>query len=290
VRFVSLVSCLVASTSAVACESTILIGADRPPPADAGAPDATVEAATGFDANAETQAVNAGADSGEAGGLQPLAFPWSTGFENGFADWQQPPNQGFCYAVGAASMTIVSSPVHSGNHAAAFMVDTSPDAAESQTRCVRQGVLPQSAYYGAWYYVPSAPVNTGNWNLLHFQGANVPDGMFAHGLWDVSLANPPGSTPRAYAYDFLRANIPDASAAPPIPIGSWFHLEAFLRRATDGTGQFTIYQDGRPITGRSGVPTDDSLWGQWFVGNLATALTPPISTVYVDDVTIGASL
>ena len=32
--------------------------------------------------------------------------------------------------------------------------------------------------------------------------------------------------------------------------------------------------------------TDDSRWGQWFVGNYATALSPPSSTVYVDDVTI----
>jgi hypothetical protein len=290
VRLASFVSCLAASTSAIACESTILIGADRPPAGDSGVPDATVEAAVGFDANAETSAGDAGADTSDTGGLVPLVFPWSTGFENGFADWQEPPNQGFCYAVGAASMTIVNAPVHSGNHAAAFTVDTISDASESQSRCVRQGVLPQAAYYGAWYYVPSAPVNMGNWNLLHFQGANVPDGMFAHGLWDVSLATPLGSSPRAYAYDFLRTSIPDASAAPSIPIGSWFHLEVFLHRATDGTGQFTLYQDGRVVTGRSGVATDDSMWGQWFVGNLATALTPPTSTVYVDDVTIGASL
>jgi hypothetical protein len=154
---------------------------------------------------------------------------------------------------------------------------------------VRQGVLPPAAYYGAWYYVPAPAVNTGNWNLFHFQGANVPDGTFAHGLWDVSFATPPGASIHAYAYDFLRGTIADASAATPIPIGSWFHLEVYFRRATGGTGQFTIYQDGRIVADRSGVATDDSTWGQWFVGNLATALNPPLSTLYVDDVTVNSS-
>jgi hypothetical protein len=37
----------------------------------------------------------------------------------------------------------------------------------------------------------------------------------------------------------------------------------------------------------TGIATDDSRWGEWFVGNFATALSPASSTVYVDDVTIG---
>jgi hypothetical protein len=35
--------------------------------------------------------------------------------------------------------------------------------------------------------------------------------------------------------------------------------------------------------------TDPSNWGQWYVGNLATALAPSNSTIYVDDVTIGTT-
>jgi hypothetical protein len=38
------------------------------------------------------------------------------------------------------------------------------------------------------------------------------------------------------------------------------------------------------------ILTDDSSVGQWYVGNLATGLTPPASTLYVDDVTIRATL
>jgi hypothetical protein len=37
----------------------------------------------------------------------------------------------------------------------------------------------------------------------------------------------------------------------------------------------------------TGIASDDTDWGQWYVGNLATSVLPPTSTVYVDDVTIG---
>ena len=37
----------------------------------------------------------------------------------------------------------------------------------------------------------------------------------------------------------------------------------------------------------TGLVTDPTDWGQWYVGNWADNLTPPASTVYVDDVTIG---
>jgi hypothetical protein len=62
-----------------------------------------------------------------------------------------------------------------------------------------------------------------------------------------------------------------------------------LRRAADGTGEFTLYRDGQVVLDLNALSTDDSLWGQWFVGNYATALSPGASTVYVDDVTIDTS-
>jgi hypothetical protein len=37
----------------------------------------------------------------------------------------------------------------------------------------------------------------------------------------------------------------------------------------------------------TGLATDNTDWGQWYVGNYATSLVPPSSTLYVDDVTIG---
>jgi hypothetical protein len=230
------------------CDHEILVGADLPP-------DASPEAGVGV-----------------------LAVPWSTGFENGLAGWE------LCYATGGGTNpTIVTSPVHSGQHAAAFTLTTGVWP-EDSTRCVRQGVLPKSAYYGAWYYVPALATNRGNWNLLHFRGGNAPDAS-THGLWDVSLVNDPNGGLDPSVRDFLRMQRV-LDAGPAIPIGQWFHLEIHLRRANDGTGQFTLYRDGQVVLDLNGLTTDDTQFGGWHVGNLATALSPTMSTVYVDDVTI----
>jgi hypothetical protein len=64
----------------------------------------------------------------------------------------------------------------------------------------------------------------------------------------------------------------------------------FLKRASDATGEVQVYQDGVSVLHQIGIITDDSAWAQWYVGNLATNLTPPESTIYVDDVSISGSL
>jgi hypothetical protein len=222
-----------------------------------------------------------GATTAVPGQTSPIGVTWSTSFENRFCDYTE--LGGFCYQGDPATYTIVTSPVHTGLHAAAFTV-RADDPVGHQARCVRQGVLPQAAYYGAWYFVPTAPQNTAVWNLIHFQGGD----RSAQGLWDVSLINAPNGL-QVVVYDFLNGIARDPTAPAPIPIGSWFHLEFFLRRAADATGEIALYQDGRLLVQATNIITDDSTWGQWYVGNFATGLTPADSTLYVDDVTISAT-
>jgi len=219
-------------------------------------------------------------DPNQDGGPKAVDVPWSTGFETGFCDYEQA--LGFCYRP--ASYTIVEAPVHGGRRAAAYSVIGDIGGGDAwQSRCFLEGALPREAVYGAWFYVPSQAVNNGNWNLIHFQGREP--GEF-HGLWDVSLRNADDGNLFAYLYNFLgplNAQVPNA---PPVPIGSWFHLEFRLRRAKDATGEVALYQDGALIQQASGLLTDDTELGQWYVGNYADNLSPPESTLYVDDVTI----
>lgn len=205
---------------------------------------------------------------------------WSTGFEEQFCGYTRP--EGFCYAAPAASYKTVTSPVHSGRFAAAFSVSAGdPDG--HQTRCVRQGVLPDAAYYGAWFFVPIRLTNTGLWNLVHFQGG---DPSRLHGLWDISLVNQPNGELELVVYDFLNRSTRKANVSTPIPIGEWFHVELYWKRAADATGEVALYQDERLLFEAKGIVTDDSDWGQWYVGNLAASLSASASTLYVDDVTI----
>jgi hypothetical protein len=212
----------------------------------------------------------------------PVAVPWSTGFENGFCDYTQ--MAGFCYGDPLATYETVTAPVHSGHHAAAFTVQSNDPSAQ-QARCVRQGVLPTAAYYGAWYFVPKLATNSALWNLVHLQGSNAP-GAVLHGLWDISLVNGSDGSLQVVVFDFLNSMVRRPARPTPIPIGAWFHLELYLKRAADATGEVALYQDGQRLLDATNIITDDSSWGQWYVGNLASGLTPAASTLYVDDVTI----
>jgi hypothetical protein len=211
----------------------------------------------------------------------PVDVPWTDGFEDGFCDYAMP--AGFCSATGASSYTLVTAPVHSGRYAAAFTVDTNTADAGAQARCVRQGVFPTNGYYGAWYYLPYAAQNSGNWNLLHFQGGT--SGQLL-GFWDVSLTNQTDGGLGLYLYDFFSATTVQPSTQPVVPIGRWFHIEVYFKRAKGNTGELAVWQDGTMLLDVAGIETDNSDWGEWYVGNLASALQPPLATVYVDDITI----
>jgi len=244
---------------------------------DASTPDASTPDAGTPDASAMPSATD------------PITVPWSTGFENRFCDYSQP--SGFC--TDPPQYTIVNYPTKSGHYAAAFNVvgDGEDGGTAQQSRCVRQGVLPKQAYYGAWYYVPTTATNHALWNLIHFQGADSPTAI-PHGIWDVSLTNGVDGRLNLLVLRFLWPGSPAAHIlnGPPIPIGSWFHIEFYLRRAKNATGRAALYQDGVLVADFPNVITDDTDWGQWYVGNLATSLSPPESTLYVDDITIASTL
>jgi hypothetical protein len=224
----------------------------------------------------------AGVDASSKRVTAPVAASWSTGFEDGFCDYRAA--AGFCYSDRRASFETVTEPVHAGQFAAAFNVSTSSAFDGLQARCVRQGELPSAAYYSAFLFIPSAPTAANNWNLVHFQGGGA--GGALHGLWDVSINIDAEGALHLYVYDFLRAMTRATTRVPEVPVGSWFHLEVYLKRAADATGQFAVYQDGELALELTDLITDDSSYGQWYLGSFALSLTPADSTLYVDDVSI----
>ncbi len=222
---------------------------------------------------------DAGADVA-APATDPVPVPWTTGFEGGFCDYARV--NGFCVANPGAGFDIVTAPVHSGKRAAAFSVTSDVELDGLQARCVREGALPDDGVYGAWYYVPAAATNADNWNLMHFRSPQQK-------LWDVSLGNTDGGGLALYVFDFLRSMVRASLTAPEIPIGSWFHLEFHWLRSLDASGEVALYQDGQLVLEARGIITDVPEPELWYVGNLANALTPPATTVYVDDVSIRAA-
>lgn len=228
----------------------------------------------------------AGASDGRNVG--PLPAPWKTSFEAGLCNIDD--DSGFCYADQDSSYRVVTSPVHSGTQAVAFDMDPSSVDRQRQTRCVREGVLPVEAYYGAWFYVPSELTLSGahDWNILHFQGgpSNTPPPQ--HNLWDVSMDDSAGNGLEAFIYDAIHDEHYGQTDPRPVPTDRWVHFEFYWKRATDATGEVALFQDGEEIVRRSGIVTDDSPFGAFYVGNYTASLTQATTTVtlYVDDVTV----
>lgn len=207
---------------------------------------------------------------------------WSTSFENGFCDYAHA--HGRCYGPVDTTREAVTSPTHSGRRAAAYTINTDSDEGR-QTRCYLEGAMPADAIYGVWFYLPEGATDEINWNLVHVLGGDGPEG--SHGIYDISLENTEDGVLSLYVRDFIDAGITKRAAEPvPVPLGTWFHVEFRWRRAADETGIMALFQDGQLLWREQGRITDDSAWYQWYVGNLAEALNPATSTIYVDDVTV----
>jgi hypothetical protein len=124
--------------------------------------------------------------------------------------------------------------------------------------------------------------------LFHFHGGNSASDTF-HGIWDLSMVNNGSGGLRLSVRNFLEDKQVEMPNAPPIPIGSWFHLEVYLKRAADASGEFVVFQDGATVLQLSGLVTDDTQWGQVYIGSFALYLEPVEATLYVDDITISAT-
>lgn len=295
------------------CEPQLVVGDLVCPPADGGVPGVGENGAlagceppsaagragdggtsTGAGSSGVSGDMTGGVGGGGAGGEVcpeggatggPFPAPWKTSFDAGFCAYTDD-GAGFCYNDPDSSYRLVTSPVHSGTFAAAFDMGPSSRGGARQTRCVRDGVLPVEAYYGAWYYVPSDLAGASDWNLFHFQGGEP--GTLLRNLWDVSMDDSAGNGLAVYVYG-ADQDVHYGQADPkPIPLDRWFQLEFYLKRAADATGEVALYQDGEEVVRRAGIITDDTPFGQWYVGNYAAALDDTASTVsvYVDDVTI----
>lgn len=210
---------------------------------------------------------------------EPLPGTWGTGFENGFCDYAAA--SGYCFVAPNAGYATVTSPVRSGRYAAAYTLATDNALTGNQSRCALGGQLPAEGRYGAYFFIPESPTAAANWNLIHFRGFD--DGG-SHGLWDVSLILQDDGSLRVYVFDHLRMLVRNATRVPAVPVRAWFKLEVSLKRASDDSGSFTLYQDDQVALELTDLTTDDSTYGEWYLGNLAGSLTPSDATLYVDDV------
>jgi Polysaccharide lyase len=223
---------------------------------------------------------------------------WSADMETSdLSQWSLPdgpggPNAGggvFDSGTSVASVDAVSV-AHSGLHSAKLYINTlnSPGVSTSGARLFRW-LEPQThsdLYYSVWYYFPQRYTPNANppwWNVFQWKSkrGETSDPFFA-----LNVGNRSDGSMYVYLYD-QNAKASYSQTIKNIPIGQWFHIEAFYKCAGDKTGHVTFWQDGTQLFDVSKAQTryaDGNC--SWSVNNYAASLNPPTATIYVDDAAI----
>ena len=143
----------------------------------------------------------------------------------------------------------------------------------------------QALYYSAWYYIPHQVRVNHWWWLMQWKS----EGSF-NAKFGLAVANRPDGR----MYVFVERGEDSGGGAwgqnvKDLPVGQWFHLEAYYAKATDGTGRVTAWQDGVQIVDVPNVATANSQDLSWAVINYGQDTVPSDVTVHVDDAAISTT-
>ena len=160
--------------------------------------------------------------------------------------------------------------------------------------------LPLEAYYSTWMFLPEAydptkhapwdPGDGGWWNVFQFKSHDEQD--ISQPIWSLNVAkNPNNGILTFYLYSQINRQKSWQQKNPvPIPIGRWFHLEAFYLAKAAETGEIRIWLDGQLILEATEVRTsvnpnrENVVWG---IGNYTNHIMggpeKGTATIYFDD-------
>lgn len=216
----------------------------------------------------------------------PASILWRGTFEPGnLSEWTGD-GEGGPYTQNVAMKSVATTAMaHSGRYSG--LMEIAPTASMASTNYLfRNQPSPAAAYYSAWFYVPSTIV-VGSWlSLTHFSGSQTGDGKNLFALWDVNLYALPGGGLAAQLYDYVNQVNSRQPTPVPVPLDAWVQFEMFVSKATDATGEVTVWQDDTLILQRTAVSTAPNDWLQWDAGGASDDISPTPADVYMDDAAI----
>jgi hypothetical protein len=173
---------------------------------------------------------------------------------------------------------------HSGNSSVKMVIDTGTD---SQRVCrLYHRLAPGPAFYGAWYFIEQD--HTFEWwtTMLFKAQTDAADIDTSYNLWDIDQYRGNTDYTTWAVYDHLRTENRYSDSAPALPIGRWFHIEAYFAYQEGEQTELELWLDGVSflhLTDLDPTPEDPLFWA---LGNGASQLVPSQSTIFIDDVTI----
>ncbi|HEX9296519.1 MAG TPA: heparin lyase I family protein [Polyangiaceae bacterium] len=225
---------------------------------------------------------------GEAKLDAPSGILWFADHETGdLSQWHAGGDaMGGEYQAGG-TIEISSEQAHGGSYSVKMTIDTS-DAADHTARVYRRAAT-APAYYSAWFYFSEAHTPDVWWSIFLIRSQDPNNLGTYRNLWDVNLERPGDAAMIISFYDHIADKDTLGAFPKPVPVGQWIHFEAFFSYAPPNGTRLTFWQDGDPVLDLMGLGDAPSPDLYWAIGNGANNLTPPISTLYIDDAVIATT-
>jgi hypothetical protein len=186
---------------------------------------------------------------------------------------------------------VTTEQARSGRYSLKMTVDTTDTAKLSKnTFLFRDGALPKTGYYSAWFLFPQRYQSPSFWTVMLFKGRRDPvDPRTEYAnMWGLLVNSRPDGEMAFVLHDRQRARWIRQDEPLAIPVQRWVHVEAYLRLASDATGRIVFWQDGSKIFDLDGLPTAPSEWVSLIIASIAKQVSPSPAVVYVDDVSVAS--
>lgn len=224
---------------------------------------------------------------------------WSAGMETGnLSEWTAGSTHGGSYDSGDCIRPpggVSTEQAHSGRYSMKMTIDTSTQESGCRQFRHEESLTGNTYYYGAWYYIPQDTSISSYWNVFQFKSETD---VLNDPFWVLDILNRSGSGPmnlvlrwkgvvpgphvgEGTALRYYRQTLMD------VPVGRWFHVEAYLRQSSAYTGQITVWQDGVQIFNQDQVTTKYVGGDQrWSVNSYSDGLSPSTNSMFIDDATV----
>jgi hypothetical protein len=210
---------------------------------------------------------------------------WTATHETGdFSEWMQEDAGNAITFPDGNTVEVSTETVHGGSRAAKLTISPGADGQQHNAMLQRFGELPREAFYSAWYYLPRSVAVRTFWVIFKFQMQSAATG---NQLYDLDLVNLPSGEMSLVLYDHRTASGVTLDVTDPVvPVGRWFHIEAFYRNASDASGRATFWLDGRAIVDIANQPMAPTSWVEWDACSVGENLDPVPAVIFVDDAAI----
>ena len=226
---------------------------------------------------------------GGAGGQPDDGLIFAADHEGGvrLAQWDEGPDTdaGGYYADGDQPVWSTDQH-HSGEASVELTIDTT-SGADQIARLYRRIEQPQ-AYYVAWFFLNEDHTPGTWWSIFLFRA--VKDRNKSIDLWSVDLVRTADDTLTVALYDHANNKTINVQGSFPVPVRQWFQIQAYLQLTEGEPSHLTLWLDGNQfldLTNATPAPAMQPVY--WVIGNGGSKMTPPVSTLYVDDAQISTS-